>query len=148
MCGARNSLRVYKDDERIFIPKFKPVATILLSYKRFKIKKFGKCAIWSLFSYPTTFDGDWLIQSTDMNLWKRIRINVALMGDNIKTWDISASKWNERFRMINLMQMWIGTNWLDGCYAMRLVTKQTLDYLNFQWIILYYIHGSIFLLWM
>ena len=31
----------------------------------------------------------------------------------------------------NLVQMWIGTNEHDGCYAMRLVTKQTLNYVNF-----------------
>ena len=47
--------------------------------------------------------------------------------------------------VINLVQMWIGINLLDGVYAVRLVTKQTLDYVKF---ILYYIHGSIYLLWM
>ena len=54
------------------------------------------------------------------------------MGDSVKTWDIPASSENERFHMINLVQMWIGTNLLYGCYAVRLVTKQTLDYVNFQ----------------
>ena len=31
-----------------------------------------------------------------------------------------------------LVQVWICTNWLDGCYVVKLVAKQTLDYLNFQ----------------
>ena len=33
---------------------------------------------------------------------------------------------------MNLVQIWIGTNWLDGCYAVKLVTKQTLGYVNIQ----------------
>ena len=31
------------------------------------------------------------------------------MGDSVKTLDISASNINERFCVINLAQMWIGT---------------------------------------
>ena len=56
------------------------------------------------------------------------------MGDSVKMWDISASNENERFHVINLVQMWISTYLLDGCYAVRLVTKQTLDYVNFYYI--------------